>query len=295
MRGSPPAPTDEQSAIRSIAALIKNYEPQFDLQRSFTPGVLGCSDPQYPMARREWLRDLDRKGLTSKLPPGWESVFEDLRAETELGWQKSQPADSRINWRVTVRHGDYFIHIMALDRNFERFAFSLQSEGDLEAGLTSDCPRPDCYRYKVVNLLSELKPILDDLYEGFKRRDEGRRQQDRINKAVAAEREKWDEQLAKEREKRQQVVYFVMFIAVLFVVGAVNKHFHGVPGDVISIALGAGIGAFIGAFFDLWCLISVGLKLGLLKDGKATPLIMPSAWIVFFALWAALAYWIFKN
>jgi len=113
-------------------------------------------------------------------------------------------------------------------------------------------------------------------------------------KAVAEEREKWDEQLAKEREKRQQVVYFVMFIAVLFVVGAVNEHIHGVPGDVISKALGAGIGSFIGALFYLWCLISVGLKFGLLKEGKATPLIMPSAWIVFFALWAALAYWIFK-
>jgi hypothetical protein len=58
---------------------------------------------------------------------------------------------------------------MALDKNFERFAFSLQSEGNLEAGLTSNGPRPDCYRYKVVNRLSELKPILDDLYEGFKR------------------------------------------------------------------------------------------------------------------------------
>ena len=96
------------------------------------------------------------------------------------------------------------------------------------------------------------------------------------------------------RENRRLVVYFVMFIAVLFVVGAVNEHFHGVPGDVISTALAAGIGAFIGALFYLWCLISVGLKFGVLKEGKATSLIMPSAWIVFFALWAALAYWIFK-
>jgi hypothetical protein len=168
MPGSPPAPTDEQSALRSIAALIRNYEPQFNLQRSFTPGVLGCSDPQYPMVRREWLRDLDRKGLTSKLPHGLlESVIHDLRAETELGWQKSQPADSRFNWRVTVHHGDYFIHIMAVDKNYERFAFSLQREGDVETGLTSDCPRPFCYRYEVVNRLSELKPILDDLYDGF--------------------------------------------------------------------------------------------------------------------------------
>jgi hypothetical protein len=152
MPGSPPAPTDEQSALRSIAALIKNYEPQFDLQRSFTPGVLGCADPQYPLVRRERLRDLDRKGLTSKLPPGLLERVSDLgvEMELELGFQKFQPADSRFNWRVTVHHGDYFIHIMAVDKNFERFAFSLQSEGNLEAGLTSNGPRPDCYRYKVV-------------------------------------------------------------------------------------------------------------------------------------------------
>jgi Ca2+/H+ antiporter len=86
--------------------------------------------------------------------------------------------------------------------------------------------------------------------------------------------------LAKEREKRQLFVHFVLFIAVLVVVcvvvGAVNEHFHGVPVEAISPALGAGIGAFIGALFYLWCLISVGLKLGLLKEGKATPLIMQS-------------------
>jgi hypothetical protein len=95
--------------------------------------------------------------------------------------------------------------------------------------------------------------------------------------------------LANEREERQQFVYFVMFIAVLFVVCADNEHFHGVPGDVIFTVLGAGIGAFIGALLYFWCLVSVGLKFGFLKDGKAAPLLMPSAWIVFFALWAALA------
>ena len=67
MPESPRAPSDEQSALRSIAALVRNYEPQFDLKGSFTPGVLGYSDPRYRMVRREWLRDLDRKGL-SNLP-----------------------------------------------------------------------------------------------------------------------------------------------------------------------------------------------------------------------------------
>ncbi len=268
MRGSPPAPTDEQSALRSIAALINKYEPQFNLQQSYTSGVLGCSDPQYTIVRREWLSGLDRRGLTSKL------LFEDEWNDVELSLQKSQPADSRFNWRVSVRHRDYIIHIMALDQSFERFAISLQYEEALEAALTSDIQRPDCLRYEVVNNLSELKPILDDIYEGFKRHDEERRQKDRINKAVAEEREKWIEQLAKEREKRQLVVYFVMLIAVLLVIGEVNEQFHDVPGDLIAIALVAGIGAFIGVLCYFWCLVSVGLKLGLLKDGKAAPLLM---------------------
>jgi hypothetical protein len=88
----------------------------------------------------------------------------------------------------------------------------------------------------------------------FKRQDEERRQQDRINKAVAEEREKWEERLAKERESRRLAFYFVMFFAVLFVVGAVYEHFHGVAGDVMFIALGAGMGAFISARFYLWYL-----------------------------------------
>jgi hypothetical protein len=124
MSGSLPAPTDEQSALRSIAALIKNYEPQFDIQKAFTPGVLGCSDPQHPTVRREWFRDLDRKGLTLRPPGDLDHCIDDMRAEDDLSWQKIKPADSRFNWRVTVRHGNYFIHIMAVDKNFERFAFA---------------------------------------------------------------------------------------------------------------------------------------------------------------------------
>jgi hypothetical protein len=288
-----PAPTDEQRALSSIAALIKHYEPHFDLQRSFTPGVLGCSDPRYPAIRSKWLDDLDRKRIT---PKGL--LIDDLRADLELSWQESEPADSRFNWRVTVRHGDYFIHIMAVDKNFERFAFSLQKEGDLEAGLTSDIPRPRpfSYQYKVVDHLSELKPILDDLYASFKQQDERRR----IDKAVAEEREKWVERLAeeaKEKENRRLIIYAVAFIAVLVVV---NEYFHGVPGDVVSTAVGAGIGAFIGALLYFWGLVWVIEKFGLLDEaGKATPrttrITMTSSGIVFFALWAALAYAAFRE
>jgi hypothetical protein len=187
---------------------------------------------------------------------------------------------------------------MALDKTFQRFAFALQTKGDFEQSIGSYSARPFYYRYEAVNRLSELKPILDHLYEDFKRREEERRQQDRIDKAVAEEREKWVERLAKERENQRLIVYFVMFIAVLFVggfvVNAVNEHFDGVPGNVLLTALGAGIIALIGTSLFLWGVVSVGLKLGFLKDGKPAPTLL-SACIVFFALWAALAYAAFTG
>ena len=77
------------------------------------------------------------------------------------------------------------------------------------------------------------------------------------------------------------MVYFIVLITVLISVGVVNDHLRGVPGDLLGIALLAGLGAFIGVVCYLWCLVSVGLKLGVLKDGKPTPLLMQSAWIVF--------------
>jgi hypothetical protein len=221
MSEDPPALTAEQSALRSIAALIRDYEPRVDLQQSFTPGVLGCSDPRYPAIKSKWLDDLDRKGLTdtnAMVAKGLlKEIIDDFRTKAELGWQKKLPADSRFNWRVTIHHGNHFIHIMAVDRDFERFAVSLQTEGDLEAGLTSDRPRPPFLQYKVVNHLSELKPVLDDLYERFNRQDQEERTREKINRAVAEEREKWETRLAKERDDRRLVTSLVMFTAVLFV------------------------------------------------------------------------------
>jgi hypothetical protein len=293
------APTDEQSALWHIAALIKNYEPQFDLHRSFTPGVLGCSDRQYAAIKGEWLDDLDQKGITNTnalVAKGLlKEVIDHTRQELELSWQEVQPADSRFNWRVTVPHGDYFIHIMAVDKKFKRFAFSLQTEGDLKAGLTSDSPRPSSNQYKVVNHLSELKPVLDNLYEIFKRQD----QQERINRAVAEEREKWEKRLAKERENRLLNIYIFIFIAILFVGGyianAINEYFNGVPVDVVLTILGAGIGALIGTLLYFWGTAWIGLKVGLLKDGRPAPLFLRSGLIVFFVLWIALAYASFSG
>jgi hypothetical protein len=219
MPEEPPAPTDEQNALGHIAALIKTYEPQFDLQRSFTPGVLGCSDPQYPAIKNKWLDDLDRKGITNT--NAWvakgilKETIDYARDDLELSWQTIQPADSRFNWRVTVHHGDYFIHIMAVDKKFERFAFSLQRESALKEGLTSDKPRPSNSQYKVVNHLSELKPVLDDIYDSFKRQEEERRVQDRIDRAVANEREKWVKRLDDERTRRLTWVYLAAFAAIV--------------------------------------------------------------------------------
>jgi len=116
-------------------------------------------------------------------------------------------ADSRINRRVTFRHADWFIHIMALDKNFERFALELQTEDSFENGLRSDHQRPGYHRFEVVSNLSELKPVLDDFYKIFERQEEERRQQARINAAVAAEREKWERKLAEQKKEHQFTFY----------------------------------------------------------------------------------------
>jgi hypothetical protein len=163
------------------------------------------------------------------------------------------------------------------------------------------------YRRYETGTLAEIDPVLDDIYAKLlKPEDEQRCQQDRIDKAVAEERARWVKRLAdeeakrqQEKEKRQQVGYLIAFVAAVFAIGyvinAINKHFHGVPGGVVGTVIGTGIGALIGAFLYFWGLLSFGLKFGFLKDGKPAPLLMPSAGIVFFALWAALAYASFKG
>jgi hypothetical protein len=85
-----PAPTEEQRALEHIAALIKRYEPEFDLQQCFTTGVFGCSDPEYPAIRRKWIDDLDRKGLTFVAKGLMKEVADDLRDDTELSCAGTQ-------------------------------------------------------------------------------------------------------------------------------------------------------------------------------------------------------------
>lgn len=147
---------------------------------------------------------------------------------------------------------------MALDKTFQRFAFALQTKTDFERSVGSYRDRPFYYQYKAVTHLSELKPILDQVYESLRREEQERRQRNRLDEAVAKKRDKLVERLAKERENRRLVVYSVIFTAVLlaggFVVDAINKHFYGVPIDIALTASGAGILAFVGAFyiFGVW-------------------------------------------
>ena len=60
-------------------------------------------------------------------------------------------------------------------------------------------------------ILSEVKPILAHIYEGFKGEEEESRQQDRIDKAVAKERERWVRRLA--GRQRLEIIYFFIFAA----------------------------------------------------------------------------------
>ena len=107
--------TDERAALYYIAALIKNYEPQFELQGNFTPGLFSHSDPHYPAVRKEWLHALVRNGHLEK------KLLSIAEAEDDLMDYGSDEADSRLNWRITFQHAFYLIHIMALDKTFQRF------------------------------------------------------------------------------------------------------------------------------------------------------------------------------
>jgi hypothetical protein len=199
----------ERAALYYIAALIKNYEPQFELQRNFTPGLFSHSDPHYPAVRREWLQSLVRKGHLEK------TLLGVAEAEDELTDYGGDEADSRLNWRITLQHAFYRIHIMALDKTFQRFALSVQTKSDFDEGLVSIHKRPPCSRYEVVGHLSEIKSILADIYQGLKRDEEESRQQDQIDKAVAKEREKWVKRLA---QRRRLEIIFLFIFAVLLIV-----------------------------------------------------------------------------
>jgi hypothetical protein len=209
-------PVSETSTLQKISAMLKKYEPGFELEGAFVAGARGRADPSFRATSEERLR---RLGLSTERVFLAENVAEGRDLESDDGAE----ADPRINWRVTARHGAYYIHIMALNQGLSRFACCLQTANGFKEGLASESRWPSG-RYET-GTLAEIDHVLDDLYAKFKREDEQHRQQDRtdqaVARAVAAEREKWEERLAKERENRRLVVYFIIFIAVLFVIGLI--------------------------------------------------------------------------
>jgi hypothetical protein len=201
----------ETDTLQTIAAILKKYEPAFELEGAFTPGVRGRADPRFFVTRAERLRLLavrkrDNSGVVS-LHESFADISDHVRED-------GAEADPRINWRVTARHGDYYIHIMALDQGLSRFACCLQTTSEFEEGLQSygRCLRT---RYEAGNL-AEIEHVLDDIYARLKHweeqrrqrekhEEEQRRQQDRIDKevqkAVEKEREIWRDRLARFRNK----------------------------------------------------------------------------------------------
>lgn len=209
-------PVSETSILQKISAMLKKYEPGFELEGAFVPGVRGRADPNFRAATEERVR-LVLLGA----PPERVFLAEGLAITRDLESVDGAEADPRINWRVTARHGAYYIHIMALNQGLFRFACCLQTERELKEGLASESRCP-CSRYET-GTLAEIDNVLDDLYPKIKHWDEERRQQDRIDqavdRAVAKEREKW-EQLAKEKENQRMTTYIIVFIAVLLLMAA---------------------------------------------------------------------------
>jgi hypothetical protein len=115
-----------------------------------------------------------------------------------------------------------------------------------------------------------------------KRIDEARRQPTPVDE-VRQERRKW--------ERRSG--YFIAGVAV--VVLALNEYFHNKSGRVVLIVLGGGALAFLGALIYVNGYLWVMEKLGYRARPRSFKVIMTSTGIVFFALWAAWAYAVFRG
>jgi hypothetical protein len=222
-------------------------------------------------------------------------------------------ADPRINWRVTVRRGDYYIHIMALDQGLSRFACSLQTTSDFDEGLRSyRASRHSAYE---TGNLAQIEHVLDGFYARLKHEDEQRYQQNLIDMnvklAVEKEREIWRDRLDHSEAKRLQVISLSLLGGGLILLFGINEYFGGRPGRItgrgidLAFELGGppivgGLGAFVGAGFYGYLLFSALDKFGFVdKSGKTTPLIgkiiLISSGIVFSVLWAILTYVLFRS
>jgi hypothetical protein len=206
----------ETSILQKISAMLKKYEPGFELEGAFGSGVRGRADPNFSATREEWFRHL---GLS---PQNFSSAV--MLAEMR-DWEGDDgaEADPRINWRVTARHGDYYIHIMALDQGLSRFACCLQTSTEFEEGLESE-HRSRCTLYKTGNL-AEIEKILDEIYATIKRQDEQRREQDEQRReqdridAIEMERKIRQERLESAERKRRKLICVLVCIVVVFLIG----------------------------------------------------------------------------
>ena len=292
----------EKDTLEKIAALFKKYEPGF-FRGGFKSGVRGRADPLYSSATAERLKEIVEKGLKDE-----QTVFVEASIASTLDMAVAKDgaeADPRINWRVTAIHGDYYIHVMALDQGLSRFACCLQSVEDFEESLkTGDRSRHT--RYQTGNL-AELAKMISDFRSYLKAQDERRRQQeeelrlqDRIDtavkKAVERERDRFERELASERTKRLQIIGIALFVACLLLIAGINEYFDQKPGKVFEIIVGATALAAVATGLLLYLGISAIFWIAG-SSGKVAPrtakIGLVFGWMVFFALWSTFTYLIF--
>jgi hypothetical protein len=200
-------PVSEADVLQKLAAIIKKHEPQFELDGAFVTGVRGRADPQYSVARAERLRRLP-------LEDGNAFLAEDL---DDYHFQ----ADPRINWRVTFPHGDYYIHIMAIDQGLSRFACCLQTESDFEDSLRS--AGGSLYTHYETGNLAEIERVLVDIYARFNREVERTAEQERSDK-VEEERKLLQERLASVETKRHTLICIsICIITVSLILYTLSK------------------------------------------------------------------------
>jgi hypothetical protein len=211
----------EKDTLEKIVALFKNYEPGF-FRGGFKSGVRGRADPQYSSASVERLKETVRNGFRDE-----QTAFAEASIASTLDAALAKDgaeADPRINWRVTAIHGDYYIHVMALDQGLSRFACCLQSFEDFEESLKSG-GRSLHTRYQT-GTLAEVEALISEFYSYLKADDERRRQheeerrmQDRVDTAVKTAVEKERERHMSFREVRELLleVFFVSLFLLLIV------------------------------------------------------------------------------
>jgi hypothetical protein len=117
----------ETTILQKISAILKKYEPGFELEGAFVPGVRGRADPNFTAA------------IEKRFP---RFSYEAAIAEMHITDDDGAHVDPRFNWRVTVHHGANYIHIMALNQSLSRFACCLQRLDQFEVREPTDAMKP---------------------------------------------------------------------------------------------------------------------------------------------------------